>query len=437
MRWTLQNIATVSDGNIIGDDCSGNGAAFDSRLVEQGQLFVSVPSSADDAQQTAWINDAIANGATAALTQRDHNAASLAPSLGVPTIVVDDVERALGLVANGIRQTLDIPVVGITGSVGKTSTKDFCAAALSAKLRTHVNTANFNNEIGMPTTILNAPQDVEAMVLEMGMRGFGQITSLCNIAQPTHAIVTRVAPVHTELVGDIAGVARAKGELVESLSPTGIAILNADDDNVIAMSGRTMARTVSYGYAGEVRLVSVVLNDAGYPTVVVESPWGNVTYRLGVMGEHQAHNSVAALATAMVLGIDPSDAADALSRATLSKWRMQRVTNANGAVIINDAYNASPASVQAALRTLAAIDATRRVAVLGRMAELGANETAYHLEVASLAAQLGIQLVAVETPLYQQEPVTKDQARSLLTALGARDAALVKASRSAGLDQLV
>jgi UDP-N-acetylmuramoyl-tripeptide--D-alanyl-D-alanine ligase len=378
-----------------------------------------------------FIADAVAAGAAAYLTSRP------AESLPVPGVEVADTGDALMALAGWARASVTVPVVGITGSVGKTSTKDLIAAALRAKLRVAANERSFNNEQGLPVTILGASDDTEVFVLEMGMRGIGEIARLCAIARPDVGVVTAVAAAHTERVGGIEGVARAKGELIDALPDTGTAILNADDALVAAMRERTVARVVTFGHSldADVRVEGLRLDGLARPTFSGRTPWGDVRVALAVSGAHMAVNAAAALAVAGVLGVDVGDAADALGAAHLSPMRMQVVPTAAGGVVINDAYNANPTSMRAALDALVGVDAQRRIAVLGPMAELDDPDAA-HREVAAYARALGVELVVVGTDRYGGDPLEPNDVAAVLGPVEAGTAVLVKASRAAGLESV-
>ncbi len=326
--------------------------------------------------------------------------------------------------------------MGITGSVGKTSTKDLACAALAAGVRTAASERSFNNEQGLPVTILNAPDDTQALVLEMGMRGFGQIERLCAVGQPDIGVVTRVAEAHTELVGGIEGVARAKGELIAALANTGTAVLNADDHRVLAMSRLAACPVVTFGRSAgaDVQIDQLVLDDLARARFVLRTPWGNEPVALAVSGEHMAVNAAAALAVAVLCGVDLAAASGALAHANLSPWRMEITRHSRGAVVINDAYNANPASMRAAIETLLSLRISgRRVAVLGAMAEL-ADPVQDHLQIASLLIEHGIQLIAVGTDLYGVP--ARNDALEVLRSLAGDDAVLIKGSRVAGLERL-
>jgi UDP-N-acetylmuramoyl-tripeptide--D-alanyl-D-alanine ligase len=296
------------------------------------------------------------------------------------------------------------------------------------------NVRSFNNEQGLPVTILAAPDDVEALVLEMGMRGLGEIARLCQVAKPTIGVVTSVAAAHTERVGGIEGVARAKRELVEALPASGTAILNGDDARVTAMAAHTDATVVTFGAAGDVRVSALALDALARPSFHVDTPWGGADVALAVSGAHMASNAAAAIAVAGVVDGAIEPAVTALASARLSAMRMEVSRAASGAIVVNDAYNANPDSMAAALRALSGIDARRRVAILGLMAELD-DPVGDHRRVAEQAQGLGIEVIATGTDLYGITPV--DDPLAALGSLGEGDAVLVKASRVAGLERLV
>jgi UDP-N-acetylmuramoyl-tripeptide--D-alanyl-D-alanine ligase len=415
-------VAAAVGGTLAGPDVIVDGASFDSRAMRSRSLFVPLVAERDGHD---FIDAALAAGAAAYLTSR-------APQAGT-AIVVGNTARALMELATWARRQLEVPVVGVTGSVGKTSTKDLIAAALSATCRVTANERSFNNEQGLPVTILGAPDDVAVLVLEMGMRGFGEIAALCRVAAPTIGVVTSVAGAHTERVGGIEGVARAKRELVEALPATGTAILNADDHRVAAMAEHSQARVVTYGTIGDVRIGEVVLDDLARPSFRVLSPWGPADVRLSVSGAHMASNAAGALAVAGVVEGSIERAAEALGSARVSAMRMDVRRTASGAIVVNDAYNANPDSMRAALTALAGIDARRRVAILGPMAELD-DAAAGHRHVAAIAGELAIELIATGTELYGVDPV--DDPLQALGPIGEGDAVLVKASRVAGLERI-
>ncbi len=431
MRFQLHQLAAALHATPIGPDAEVRGATQDSRSVEAGMLFVPIVAARDGHD---FVAAAVRAGARGYLTSRGVVAEADATALEV-----DDTERALRDLGRVARARIGGPVVGITGSVGKTSTKDLCAASFGAGMRTHASARSFNNELGVPLTLANAPDDCEAAIVEMGARGPGHIALLCRIASPTVAIVTAVGAAHLEMFGDLDGVALAKGELVEALPDTGLAVLNADDPRVLAMRHRTTATVLTYGDAGEVRAEQVRLDDDLRPTFDAVTPWGRARLRLGVRGAHNVANALGAIAAAAGSGIGLDAIADALEQAVLSPWRMEVHRGANGLMIINDAYNANPVSMRAGLDALFAAPARRRFAVLGAMAELGSDSVAAHRELGELARARGIEVVAVATDAYGGR-VVADAAEAVVTlralGVGADDVVLVKASRVAALERV-
>jgi UDP-N-acetylmuramoyl-tripeptide--D-alanyl-D-alanine ligase len=427
-------VAEATGGRLAGPDVDVSGATIDSRSVVGGELFVPVVAARDGHD---FVAAAVAAGAAAYLCSRP--VAGAEPATAVE---VDDTVAALAALGAHVRdrlaRTVDGRVVGITGSVGKTSVKDLLAAALAARWRSAASAGSFNNELGVPLTLVGAPGDVEALVVEMGSRGRGHVAALCAVARPTVGIVTRVAAVHTETFGTLDDVAVAKAELVEALPPDGVAVLNAADPRVAAMAGRTEARVVTFGDGADVRAEDVRVDDGLRPAFRAATPWGTADVRLAVRGVHMVDNALAALAAAAACGVPLDAAAGALGRAGLSRWRMDLTTLPSGARLLNDAYNANPASMAAALRALAALDAGRRIAVLGVMAEIGEASDAEHRAVGELARELGVEVVAVGVEAYGGTEVA-DLAAAVeaLGELGPRDAVLLKGSRVAGLERMV
>jgi UDP-N-acetylmuramoyl-tripeptide--D-alanyl-D-alanine ligase len=426
-----KDVARATGGRLIGPDVEVSGAAIDSRLVHGGELFVPVVAERDGHD---FVGEALAAGAAAYLCSRP------VPGevSGRPAVEVRDTLAALADLGRHARRRLPDRVVGVTGSVGKTSVKDLLAVTLGSRWRTAASEGSFNNELGVPLTLLNAPDHTQALIVEMGARGAGQIAELCAAARPTVGVVTRVAAVHTESFGAIEAVAAAKGELVEALPAAGVAVLNAGDPRVAAMATRARARVLTFGEGGDVSAVGVVLDDELRPSLRLVTPWGAVDVRLGVRGIHMVDNALAAAAAGLVCDVPLDDVADALGRAGLSRWRMDLVRLASGARLLNDAYNANPTSMAAALRSLASLGARRRAAVLGVMAELGESSDAAHRAVGALARDLGIEVVGVGVAGYGGT-VVPDLAAAVeaLGELTEGDAVLVKGSRVAGLERLV
>ena len=424
MRFRASDVAAATGGRLVGPDVDIEGAGFDTRTLRSGQLFVPLVAERDGHE---FIDDARAAGAAAYLTSR--------PAGEGTAIEVSDTLRALMDLATDRRRSFAGTVIGITGSVGKTSTKDMAWAALAASRRTTANERSFNNEQGLPTTILNTPEDTEVMVVEMGMRGFGEIEALCRIATPHIGVVTRVAEAHSDRVGGIDGVAKAKSELIVALPSNGIAILNADDHRVRAMRDLTDAASLLFGEAGDadVCVRGLSLDDLARPSFTVGTPWGNVDVRLSISGRHMAINAAAALACVGAVGGDIAAGAAALSGVSLTTMRMQVERSPSGAIILNDSYNANPTSMRAAIDALVDLPAKRRVAILAVMAEIS-DAAEEHRAIAEYAAIRDIELIAVGTDLYGTQPSADPLAA--LGSLTGDDAVLVKGSRVAGLERL-
>jgi UDP-N-acetylmuramoyl-tripeptide--D-alanyl-D-alanine ligase len=430
MHLRTDDIAAAVGGTHHGPVVEVAGATIDSRQVRGGELFVALVADRDGHE---FIGQAMQAGAFAALCARRQPGDRT-------SILVEDTDAALLDLGRLARRRLPDRVIGVTGSVGKTTVKDLTAAALRSRLRTAASVHSFNNERGVPLTLVGAADDAEAVVVEMGARGRGHIALLCDVARPTVAVVTMVALAHAEMFGTLEAVAAAKGELVEALPPGGTAVLNADDALVAAMARLTAEDVVTYGvgHAGpDVHAEAVVLDDELRARFRLRSPWGDADVQLAVRGAHQVGNALAAAAVAMVLGVEPAAAADGLRRAEPSPWRMALGRSTSGVLVLNDAYNANPTSMAVALDAWASLPARRRVAVLGVMAELGPDSDFEHRRVAEYAEKLGIDVLAVGAPEYERRTaVDADAALDMLDDLRDGDAVLVKASRVAGLEKL-
>jgi UDP-N-acetylmuramoyl-tripeptide--D-alanyl-D-alanine ligase len=449
IELTLAEIAEAVDGTVAdaGQARSVTGAAFvDSRAVEPGGLFVAVPGEHVDGHDFAVA--AVEAGAAGVLGAR---------ATGVPTVVVDDPVRALGRLARHVVDTLQPTVLALTGSQGKTGTKDFLAQVLAAAGETVWTEGNRNNEIGVPLTVLRATPDTRFLALEMGARGTGHIAELCAVAPPEVAAVLNVGTAHIGEFGSRAAIAEAKGEIVEALPSTGTAVLNADDVLVAAMRGRTTARVLSFGLAGDVTWRGLELDELGRPTVELGYDGAWAPLHLLEAGAHQVANAAAAAAMALAVGVPFAEIVATLGSArSLSPWRMALHERTDGLVVVNDSYNANPASMNAALEALAAMgqrSRRRTVAVLGEMLELGETSDEQHAEVGAHAAGLGVDVLvtvgpaaaaisdgARRTPGWTGEAVPtagREQAADWLRHnVGARDVVLVKASRGAALERL-
>ena len=311
---------------------------------------------------------------------------------------------------------------------------------LSSKLVCFASQKSFNNNLGVPLTILNAPDGLEALVVEMGASGVGEISFLCEIARPNYGVLTSIAAAHMEGFGSLENLYRAKGELLEALPEEGVAVLNCDNELVMSQADRTNASTVlTFGLSAQadVSAEDVSMHDLCYPRYNLRSPWGDTQVRLEVPGAHNVSNSLAAATVALNLGFSPEEVATQLEQAQLSPWRMDLQKAKRGFWVLNDSYNANPISTAAALRTLAELPARRKIAVLGTMAELGDFHLRGHQETAKLASELGVEIITIGEPAYGV-PTEPDQEAVLgrLADLEAEDAVLVKASRSVGLEVL-
>jgi UDP-N-acetylmuramoyl-tripeptide--D-alanyl-D-alanine ligase len=420
---------------------------IDSREVRPGDLFVAL--SGEHADGHDFVSAAFGAGAAGALVQRgeDH---------GGPAVVVADTGRALLDLAANERRGLRATVVGITGSSGKTSVKDLTSAVLATRFRVHASPRSFNTEVGVPITLLTAEPDADVVVCEMGSRGRGHITLLTEVARPHVGVVTNVGLAHMEMFGSRQGVAAAKAELVESLAPDGIAVLNADDPVVRDFDRRTRARVLRFGTSGDadIRGEDLSLDREGRPSFTMVTPAGTERVELSVAGEHMAWNALAAAASGVALGLTAGECAAGLKEARVSPWRMQVVRAPSGLRILNDAYNANPASMAAALRAARVMAGNGRcVAVLGEMAELGSIAAEEHDRVGELVARLGIErlitvgeaargiAVSAVREGVEADRVTRcstlDEALDvLLSEVRSDDVVLVKASRAVGLERL-
>lgn len=413
---TLAEVANAVGGVVHscdGAEVVSGSVEFDSRRVEPGGLFVAVPGERADGHHFAAA--AVAAGAVGVLAGRPVDVpAVLAPPVRGPAstayALAADTDGAgaavLVALARLARTVVDelsragLQVVGLTGSSGKTSTKDMVAALLAPLGPTVAPPGSFNNELGHPWTALRADQATRHLVLELSARGPGQVAALCRIAPPSIGVVLNVGSAHLGEFGSRDAVATTKGELVEALPATGVAVLNADDAAVTAMHRRTTARVVRFGLSAtaQVRATDVALNDRGCSSFRLVTPAGEAPVQLAVPGEHQVSNALAAAAVALELGATPVMTAAVLGcYQPASRWRLEVTDRPDGVTVVNDAYNANPESVAAALRTLVAMAGAgrRSWAVLGLLAELGEAETEAYREIGALAVRLGVDRLVV------------------------------------------
>jgi len=443
---TLAEIAAVVGGTVDGDPGTAvTGEAFlDSRSPVPAGLFVAVPGERVDGHD--YAERAHHGGAAGVLAARP---------TGVPGVLVDDPVEALGRLARHVLDQLDVTVLALTGSQGKTGTKDYLAQVLATAGPTVATAGNFNNELGVPLTVLRADRDTAYLVVEMGARGIGHIAYLCEIAPPRVAAVINVGTAHLGEFGSREAIAVAKGEIVEALPADGTAVVNADDDLTAPMVGRTSATPLTFGRGGHVTWRDVELDDLGRPSFELGHDGRWCPVRLTQSGVHQVLNAAAAAAMALAAGLPLQQVADALTAAQpLSRWRMEIHERSDGLVVVNDSYNANPASMTAAIDALVAIGGRRdgrTVAVLGEMKELGAGALEDHRAVGRAAAAAGVDVVvAVGEPArgiaegaegsagwpgVALHTAGRDEALSWVRKnVAAQDVVLVKASRGAALE---
>jgi UDP-N-acetylmuramoyl-tripeptide--D-alanyl-D-alanine ligase len=437
----LREIAAVVGGTVEGEDTVTvtAPAVLDSRQARPGGLFVAFAGEHADGHD--YAAQAARAGAAAVLGSR---------RTALPTVVVPDARAALQALAAHVVTRLrgGLTVVGVTGSQGKTGTKDLIAAVLSGTAPTIATFGSLNNELGVPLTMLRAEAGTRFLVLEMGARHIGDIAALTGLVRPDIAVVLNVGRAHLGEFGSRGAIARAKGELVRGLAPGGTAVLNADDRRVAAMRAHTDGPVMTFGYAerADVRVLYRVLDRLGRPSFTLATPGDSAIVTLPLVGAHQALNASAAAAAGLAAGVPLGVAASALAVAGLSKWRMELRELAGGARLLNDSYNANPESTRAALDALAAIEGRRRIAVLGEMLELGPAAWAEHRAVGRYAAARADVVVTVGDPAR----AIADGAGERAVALAGNDAAvdwlrehvaagdvvLVKASRGVRLDEV-
>ncbi|ASK66633.1 UDP-N-acetylmuramoyl-tripeptide--D-alanyl-D-alanine ligase [Brachybacterium avium] len=465
LQTTAREIADLTGGALVGgatgDEIVTGTAAIDSRDVGPGDLFAAFDGEHVDGHD--YLGAARDAGAALALVATDHD---------IPAVQVDDVRAALSALARAQltrarRQNPQLVVLAVTGSAGKTGTKDLLGAILGASGPTVAPVGSLNNELGLPLTVLRLSAETRFLVLEMGARGIGHIAQLTAIARPDIALVLNVGSAHLGEFGGVDAIAQAKGELVEALAPHGRAILNAEDRLVAGMAPRSAAPVVTWGFTtGDVRGAGLRLDEQARVSFSLEVPEGLTTLdgdavspgsfpvSPDLLGEHQAANVLAALTAALVAGVEPAAAAATLEGATLASAQRMQALRAGGVLIIDDAYNANPDSMKQALKTLAHLGRSHRtVAVLGEMLELGPDSVRLHDEIGRLVVRLNIgQLYVVGTgaaPIHHGASLegsfggesehldTVDEAIAVLEqTVRPGDAVLLKSSRDAELRRI-
>jgi UDP-N-acetylmuramoyl-tripeptide--D-alanyl-D-alanine ligase len=430
--WSGGEIAAAMAAEVLAEGAGAGPerAAIDSREGGPGTLFFGLRGASADGG--AFAGAAIESGAWGVVASREH----LGDLAGAWVFAVPDPLVALQRLARERRRRLGARVVGITGSVGKTSVKDIARALLPG--RVHANRQNLNTEIGLPLTVLEAPPETELLVLEMAMRGRGQIAELAAIAEPDVAVITNVGPVHVELLGSVEAVAAAKAEILAALGPGGVAVAPAAAGALEPHLGG-VPRLIRFGPGGDVDAVEARVEEA-VTEATVSTPAGSQRFAFPFAEAYNLTNALAAIAAGVALGAPLAEMADRAADIGFSRFRGERLVLGDGIVLVNDCYNANPVSMRAALDHLATRGAARTVAVLGEMAELGPEAPGFHREVGEHARRHGVDLlVGVGAPARDYEPdelvATPLEAAELLAAqLEGGDAVLVKGSRSAGLE---
>lgn len=461
LTLTTERLVEILGGEVLlgHGELMVSGLATDSRRVEPGNAFVAFPGEHVDGHE--YLVAAMECGARTLIVTSAPGA--IAPQLeiarerDVTVIRVRDALAAVQALARYHRGRMFCPVIGVTGSTGKTTTKDFITNVLTQGFRVVATEGNQNNELGVPLTILRAGADTDVLVVEMAMRGEGQIAHLASIARPTAGLVTNVGTSHIELLGSQEAIARAKGELVRAVASEGRVFLNGDDAFSPLLAESSPAEVVFYGLSEEsqIRAVDIRTDESSRPAFELVAPNGRREVRLDIPGRHNVYNALAATAVALYLEIPLDDIVAGLETAQSGQMRMQSFETAVGVQVINDAYNANPTSMRAAIETLAEITgASKRVAVLGDMAELGSLTELAHFRIGEEVARLPIDLLvtvgerakriadgarAEGMPDEMIRPcVTTDEASEVLDdILEAGDVVLVKGSRVMGLERVV
>jgi UDP-N-acetylmuramoyl-tripeptide--D-alanyl-D-alanine ligase len=449
----LSEIAAAIGGRLHGEDAQVSAVVTDSRLVGPGDLFVALRGERADGHD--HLPDAMSRGAVGAVVDR----AGIASTDGATSSVIEVADTGhalLDLAADERRRMPDAKVIGITGSNGKTSVKDLAAAVLSTRFRTHASPGSFNNEIGLPSTLLGVDPGTEVVVVEMGARREGDVAVLFDVARPDVVVVTNVGVAHMEVFGSWDAIARAGAEAVEPLGPDDLAILNADDAVVRGYAGRTNARVMTFGVEldADVRAIDVSLDDGGRASFLLEARGEREPVELAVAGEHMVSNALAAAACGVDGGLSPAECAAALKGARISPWRMETFATDKGVLVINDAYNANPESMGAALKTARWMARRGRLAaVLGNMAELGPISFDEHERLGELVVRVSVdRLITLGEPALPiaraavregqlpedvasyEDPL--EAAADLRAWARAGDVVLLKGSRVAGVERV-
>lgn len=447
-EFTIEEICTATRGSVQGEAAGVRfqGICTDTRMVQPGDLFIALIGERFDGHE--FVKQSLAKGAAGVVISKK----PAEMPAGAVAVMVGNTLKALQDIAQFHRRRFSIPVIAITGSNGKTTTKDLTAAILASKLTVLKTEANFNNEIGLPRTLLNLTKEHQVAVVEMGMRGSGEIAELAAIAEPTAGIVTNVGETHIELLGSLANIAAAKAELVEAVPSQGFVVLNADNAYVKAMSGKAAGKVIFYGIEQPADIQAVQIQVEGlYTTFTCRCYGAAFPVKLPMIGLHNVYNTLAAVAAAWELGLSAQDIQTGLDRFQPSSMR-QQIERVGEYIVINDAYNASPLSMAGAITTLQQVAAGRSVAVLGDMLELGDVAIEAHQRIGRTAAQSGVNAVVTVGALAEhiviaareagiKEAVAcqnhEDAAMALQKILQPGDTILLKGSRGMKMEKIL
>jgi len=454
--YTVQDALDWTGGSVLEDapDACFTSTSIDARALARGALFVAIVGERHDAH--AFLEQAIAAGAAGILVKRDHPAIRSLAAARVARIAVDDTTQALGALAAGHRARFEGNVVAITGSNGKTTTKEMCAAILSRHACCLRNAGNLNNQFGLPLTLLRREPSHQVAVVELGMNHRGEIAALSAIARPDVGVITNVGTAHIEYLGSQDEIATEKGDLIAALPPEATAVLNADDPRVMAQARRARARVLCFGRRADadVRALNVAAGDAGSLWFEISCTQGAREVEVAGLGEATLSNALAASAAALAAGASLDDVVAGLHRYQPVSGRLTRIDLPGDVVVIDDTYNANPQSMENALRTLADLPGTRHIAVLGVMGELGPTADDAHTAMGRLAAQLelhtvfvvgedaaGIAAGALEKGMPPSSVIAcgscEEAGERLNELLAGGEAVLVKGSRSARMERVV
>ena len=446
---SAKEVVQACRGELVSGDLDTmiTGVSIDTRTIKPEDLFFALTGENSDGHK--FLADALAKGAVGVVVSHKVEARCLA-------IRVDDTLNALGDLAGYYRSLFNPVVVGVTGSVGKTTTKEMIAAVVAAKGPVLRSAGNFNNEIGVPLTLLDLAAKHKTAVIEMAMRGPGQIAYLANMAKPSIGVITNIHMSHIELLGSMDAIADAKGELLDYLPTDGVAILNADDAYYDYLKRRANSRIISYGESqhADVRAVSAGIDSNGCCNFKVQTPKGSFEVRIPVPGEHNIKDALAAIAVGEELDVSHDDIRNALANYTPPEKRSNVIPSRQGFVVVDDTYNASPASVQSAIKTLSMMEGDRKIAVLGDMLELGDHALNAHMEIGKAVKELGIDMLMVVGQLAKLiargaidagMPISQvfefedslQAAREIAEKVRERDVVLVKGSRAMKMERIV